>query len=429
MAKTRAGVRPIRIFISYAHEDESHRVELQKFIRSLKNGHLVEHWSDRRIVPGDDWDERISEELNQADIVLMLISADFLDSEYVRAKEIPHALSRRDWGVRVIPIIVRHLPEEWGDNELLKLQALPTDRRPVEVWESRDEAYSIIASAVGRMIDDVASSAPRNGSRAKSEATAPSPPIAHPLADGPAEVPTAHVDPPAQPFTAASPRLARFFGWRSPWNLAYGLLAGLALGLTIGLWAVPPLWNFRPSNAIEYNLRGELRFRAFGDLDGALEDFQRAVACEPRSPRLLHNLGLAYLVRGEYAPAVTVFGEAISKNRTFLEAHNDLCVAYVYQRKYPLAEEVLERAKDIVADHPWTLKNRGFILYMQDKYELAIVKYTEAIHKDPNYFEAYLYRSWAHAQLGRRREAAGDHYIAVSGDRALGRRVDPKARP
>src|SRR5579875_2854382 len=97
--------RTIRIFVSYAQEDREFRLKLENHIRTLVNSRQIEPWSDSAITAGSSWNEKISKESGRADIILMLISDDFLSSEYVREHEIPFALKRRQFeGTPVIPI-------------------------------------------------------------------------------------------------------------------------------------------------------------------------------------------------------------------------------------------------------------------------------------------------------------------------------------
>jgi hypothetical protein len=98
---------PVKIFLSYSHRDESLRDELEKHLAPLKRSAIIETWHDRRISAGQEFDKSISEYLESADIILMLISADFLNSDYCYDREMGRALERHDAGeARVIPVIL-----------------------------------------------------------------------------------------------------------------------------------------------------------------------------------------------------------------------------------------------------------------------------------------------------------------------------------
>ncbi len=103
-----------KIFISYSHQDENWKDRLQKALKVLElEGHF-KVWEDRQIKPGDDWQLVIKRELNQFDVGIMLISNDFLTSNFIRTKEIPALLNRRDQvGMLLIPLIIK--PCAWQD--------------------------------------------------------------------------------------------------------------------------------------------------------------------------------------------------------------------------------------------------------------------------------------------------------------------------
>src|ERR1700742_3151702 len=113
----------VTIFFCYAREDELHLRKLQKHLRPLQRQGLIETWYDRNISPGAEWEKEITKHLQGAHIILLLISSDFIDSEYCYAIEIQQALERHKRGeASVIPVIVR--PIYWQET-LGQLQALP----------------------------------------------------------------------------------------------------------------------------------------------------------------------------------------------------------------------------------------------------------------------------------------------------------------
>ena len=100
--------KPARIFISYAHEDEDLRKEIEKQLAILCRQGLIETWHDRRIGAGTEWAGAIDRELEAADIILLLVSADFLASDYIYDIELKRAMERHEAGtVTVIPVILR----------------------------------------------------------------------------------------------------------------------------------------------------------------------------------------------------------------------------------------------------------------------------------------------------------------------------------
>ncbi len=146
--------KPLSLFYVYSHEDERLRNQLEKQLSLLKRQGLITVWHDRDIVAGTDWAQAIDEHINIADIILLLISSDFLASDYAYSIEMRHALERHKKGeARVIPIVLR--PVDWEVTPFSTLQAIPRDGKPVTSWNNRDEAFSDIAKSIRRIIDDI----------------------------------------------------------------------------------------------------------------------------------------------------------------------------------------------------------------------------------------------------------------------------------
>jgi|GEM_PF-3385325 len=145
---------PLDIFCSYSHHDEKMRQELEKHLTLFQRQGIGIIWHDRKIDAGEPWRGQIDSHLKSADIILLLVSPDFLASDYCYDIEMKKALERHDAGeVRVIPIILR--PCDWQKAPFSKLQALPKDGKPVTRFRSRDEAYSNIAEGMWRVIEQV----------------------------------------------------------------------------------------------------------------------------------------------------------------------------------------------------------------------------------------------------------------------------------
>lgn len=182
--------RKIRLFYSYAHEDEALRQQLGNHLSALPQ-ELIEDWHDRNISAGKEWEREIGTHLEGADIILLLISSDFMASRYCYSSEGKRALERHEAGeARVIPILLR--PFDWQDTPLAKLQALPHDGRPVTLWPDRDEAFVDIAQGIHTVIDELlaagqndASTGATGGANAQDNGTASH----HPAQERPWNVP------------------------------------------------------------------------------------------------------------------------------------------------------------------------------------------------------------------------------------------------
>jgi LuxR family transcriptional regulator, glucitol operon activator len=146
-----ASRQSIKLFYCYAHEDRVLRDQLEKRLSGLKRYYHIVNWHDREILPGQDWERAIDEQLNSADIIFLLISPDFMASDYCYGIEMQHALQRHKEGnCLVIPILLR--PTHWEGEPFGRLQLLPTDARPITRWPDRDEAFQDVAKEVSRAI-------------------------------------------------------------------------------------------------------------------------------------------------------------------------------------------------------------------------------------------------------------------------------------
>jgi hypothetical protein len=143
--------KPFNVFISYAHDDTALRKELDKHLTLLKDNKIINTWTDTDIMPGTEWEDQIREKVENAQIILLLISADFLASSFCQSVEMTRAMERHKANTaRVIPIILR--PVLWEISSLGKLEALPlsTEKRllPVISWSQRDDAWRNVALGI-----------------------------------------------------------------------------------------------------------------------------------------------------------------------------------------------------------------------------------------------------------------------------------------
>lgn len=146
--------RPLRLFISYSHADEKLRARLDAHLAALRNEGRISTWHDRRVAPGTEWERQIHAELDSADVVLLLISADFLASKYCYDVEMDRALKLHEAGMaRVVPVIVR--PSDWEGSRFAYLQALPKNSKPVTSWRNREEAWTDVAKSLRTMLQEL----------------------------------------------------------------------------------------------------------------------------------------------------------------------------------------------------------------------------------------------------------------------------------
>lgn len=144
----------IEIFFCYAHEDENLRQGLGKQLRALKRQGLIDTWHDRNISAGTEWEREIDKHLNTAQVILLLISPDFMDSDYCYSKEMKRAIERHEQkDATVIPVILR--PVYWQGAPFGRLQALPTDAIPVTdpIWHNMDRALFNVSEGVREVVE------------------------------------------------------------------------------------------------------------------------------------------------------------------------------------------------------------------------------------------------------------------------------------
>ena len=146
------GTKALQVFISYSHYDEDYKQQLAKHLSPLKRLQLIEDWHDRKIRAGEEWGKAIARELKTADIILLLVSIDFINSEYCYDIELERAMERHAAGdAVVIPIILRSCL--WQQTPFASLQALPKDARAVSLWGDRDEAFVNVVDGIRQVAE------------------------------------------------------------------------------------------------------------------------------------------------------------------------------------------------------------------------------------------------------------------------------------
>jgi hypothetical protein len=139
------------MFLSYSHEDEDLKKLFVKHMAPLRRANLALIWHDRDIRASEDWKNQIDTHLTSAKIILLLVSASFIESDYCYCNEMRIALERHKRGeAKVVPIIVR--PAAWENTPLHALQAIPRNAQPVEMWSNKDEAWLNVVQEIKKLI-------------------------------------------------------------------------------------------------------------------------------------------------------------------------------------------------------------------------------------------------------------------------------------
>jgi hypothetical protein len=147
----------LKVFVSYSHADEKLKDAVLRHLKPLERMKLITEWHDRKLLAGDAWGEEINSNLEEADIILLLVSIDFINSKYCYDVELDRALERHAEGAcRVVPIILRGCL--WQHTPFAKLQALPRDGKPTASWPDIDEALATVAEALRAMAEEILAS-------------------------------------------------------------------------------------------------------------------------------------------------------------------------------------------------------------------------------------------------------------------------------
>ena len=145
---------PFTVFISYSHRDRAFCQKLETHLSNLRRQNVITSWYDGDISPGSEWKPQINEHLNTDHIILLLISADFMASDFCYSLEMTQAIARHDANqARVLPIILR--PTDWQGAPFAKLKVLPIDGKAVTSWPTHDDAFEDIVKGIREAIEDL----------------------------------------------------------------------------------------------------------------------------------------------------------------------------------------------------------------------------------------------------------------------------------
>lgn len=153
--------QPVKLFISYSHKDEAFKDRFDIALKPLKRLGMIDLWQDRLLMAGEEFEKTILTEINKAEVVCLLVSPHFLNSDYCFSKEMELALQkRRQNGSYVVPILLSSTPL-WQKFEIGKLNALPKDGKPVDTWGNADEAWLNVVTKISELVEHIQKSGKR----------------------------------------------------------------------------------------------------------------------------------------------------------------------------------------------------------------------------------------------------------------------------
>ena len=145
---------PLKIFYSYAHKDEKSRADLSKHLAPFRRAGSIKEWYDANIEAGEEFERAINENIYDADIIILVISVNFLNSDYCWEKEMSVALKMHDSNhAQVIPVMIQPLSVPISAMPFGKIKVLPKDGKPVSHWETRSDGWNDVATSIGSIID------------------------------------------------------------------------------------------------------------------------------------------------------------------------------------------------------------------------------------------------------------------------------------
>jgi hypothetical protein len=144
----------IKVFVSYSREDNHLRARLENHL-SQKWSEEISFWHDRQITAGLEWEKEIDRHMQTADIILLLISPDFVASSYCYKTELPKAMAQHKSGEAcVVPILLRSVTK-WENMQFAKLQIYPNDGVPITRWENEDKAFANVAQGISIPVERI----------------------------------------------------------------------------------------------------------------------------------------------------------------------------------------------------------------------------------------------------------------------------------
>jgi len=375
---------PIEVFFSYSREDKPLRDKLEKHLISLKRQGVISLWHDRQIVAGSEWEEEIDRHMRTADIILLLVSPDFVNSKYCYDIELPDAMARHDAGeAYVVPILLRPVAG-WKRLPFAKLQVYPSGAVPITQWADQDTAFVDVVEGIETAVEKLLT---QRQEQLKAEE----------------QWRKEHVGESESFFNS---------GW-DKWNKGdnKGAIADYNQAIKLN-----------PDFAAAYNNRGIAR-RALGGKKAAIADYDQAIKLKSDFADAYYNRGNVRSDLGDNKGAIADYGKAIEINKNwggFSDNYYGLPTAYMNRG---IARSELGDQQAAIADYDQAIKlnpdyadaynNRGIARSNLGDKQAAIADYDQAIKLNPDFAKAYNNRGIARSDLGDKQAAIADYDQAL----------------
>lgn len=335
-------VSPITLFYSYAHEDEDLRDKLNRHLATLERQHLIKPWHDRDIQAGTEWKCAVDENLNAAQIILLLISADFIASDYSYSNEMTCALERHNSGdAFVIPVLLR--PCDIDGLPFNQLDFLPENMKAITRWPDTDEAFQEVARGIHKVVEELI---PRTSEQ-----------------------------------------------W-----LDEGIKYRRAKQYEKALVAYERVLRLDRNSVRAYRNRGDVLYD-LGRYTEALDTYRLALRLDPGSARAYHNMANTLYHLGQYDMSLDAYDCALQLEAT-PQLWNDKGDSLFHLQRYEEALQAYELAAQLEPNSAYAY-NKGNALSRLKRYQEAIVAYEQAIQLQSTFALPYNGKGRALFYLGR----------------------------
>ena len=342
---------PLKVFITYSHKNALEKEKLKKALSVMKRKGEIEIWHDGEMLPGDEWKEKIAENLAPADILLYLTSVYSLESENCN-RELIEALQKDK---KVIPIILEDC--DWKAHEISNFQVLPNKDKAINEWTPESKGWQNVVEGIRRTVKEM--------QKAKTEPAA--------------------------------------YGQEKITKLALSLFQHANFLQMVGQFdqaikAYSEVIEVIPDYADAYNNRGNA-YAYKGKYEQAIADFDEVIALNPDLAEAYYNRGITYADKGDYERAIIDYDRAIELTPDYAAAYHNRGNAY-YKKNgkgdYDRAIADHDRAIKLNPDYAKAYVNRGNAYASKGESDRAIADYDKAIELKPDYAEAYNNRGIAY---------------------------------
>ena len=352
--------KPIKLFITYAHEDTEHKQTLETHLAVMKQNGEIQTWTDNEMESGDAWRKKIDENLNTCDLLLYLTSARSLASKACN-EELAQALNK---DMAVIPILLDHRNPR--NRRISDVQILPRDEKgdpkPICEWDSPNKAWQAVTDGIRRKVEEIRQRQPKEDKK-KTDAQS-------------------------------------FF--------QFGNTCLFLSQFQRAIDAYTQSLQLNPNIPEAYNKRGIAKVN-LEQYEGAFSDFNEAIRLNPKYATTYTNRGIAKGKLEQYEEAIADFDTAIDLDSEYTEAY--------FVRG--IAKAALERYEEAIADYNEVIRlnpkhasaylNRGRTKVRLGQYEEAIADFDTAIDLNPEDASAYFIRGYTRIKLEQYEEAIADY--------------------